>query len=495
MIARRAGARDGTMSVMMSGRTSMSRILVALSIALGVLGMAPRSWAQQCPPPPAASVRYSQRFYQAQKTLLEASRAAAAQLGVKLRDVSLPIGGSQIASGELEALSAVTLDQAYEYIREELATQRAAILAECSAALCQATAGKKPLRMDAALRAQALASICREPLQIGAGGWSAAQVIALPSPFMVVFNQNETERTVSVQLANLSAGTVALRIDELDGLTPDERTTMPALFAGKARKKRFELKPRGKIALPFVVRKPDPDSGPQVVSVNIVNESDGAVATSVAFYLVPSPDGTVPPPEVSCGTANPRAHIKALSDKDRVYEETHSTPTALTPGVEVKGQREWVWKNDGGAGAKSEYRMVCTKPGAGAVRFELTGTSGGRCAKSGTGKGGGAHGDPHWRTQVSLQGFTDTRWTIRVTSRARRAVQNGACKLVFDGKESTPVALDGSAVTLEKRDLPPGKYGIELDCTGEDLGCFGGPEYQWVTASDQVTVDVEARRQ
>jgi hypothetical protein len=473
----------------------MSRILIALSMTLGFLGMAPRSWAQQCPPPPAASVRYSQHFYQAQKTFLEASRSAAAQIGARLRDLPVPIGGSQMSSGELQSLQAVTIDQAYEYIREELATRRAAILAECSAALCQATAGKKPLRADAALRAQALASICRDPLQIGAGGWTASQVVAIPSPFMVVFQDDETERKVSVQLANLSAETMALRIDELDGLTADERTTMPALFAGRARKKRFQLKPGKKIELPFTVRKPDAEQGPQVVSVQIVTDPDGAVATSVTFYLVPSPDGTVPPPEMSCGTANPRAHIKALSDKDRVYEETLSTATALTPGVEVKGQREWVWKNDGGAGAKSEYRMVCTQPATGAVRFELTGTSGGRCARQGTNKGGGAHGDPHWRTQVSLQGFSDTKWTIRVTSRARRAVQNGACKLVFHGKESTPVALDGSTVTLEKRDLPPGKYDIELDCTGEDIGCFGGAEYQWVTASDQITVDVEARRQ
>jgi hypothetical protein len=270
---------------------------------------------------------------------------------------------------------------------------------------------------------------------------------------------------------------------------------MPALFAGRPQKKRFQLAPRGKLAVPFVVRKPDAEHGPQVVSVKLLTEPDGAVAASVAFYLVPSLTGTVPPPEMSCGTGNPRAHIKALSDNDRTYEETHSTPTALTPGVEVKGRREWVWKNNGGGGARSEYRMYCTQPASGAVRFDLTGTSGGRCARNGTSKGGGGHGDPHWRTQVGLLGFTDTKWTIRVTSRARRAVQNGACQLGFNGAESTPIALDGSTVTLEKRDLPPGRYAIELDCTGEDLGCFGGAEYQWVTASDQITVDVEARRQ
>ena len=473
----------------------MSRILVALSVALGCLGMAPRSWAQQCPPPPGASVRYSQPFYQAQKTLLEASRAAAAQMKVKLRDLPVPIGGAQLASDELQSLQPVTLDQAYEYIREELKTQRTAILAECSAALCQATAGKRSLRADAALRAQALASICREPLQIGAGGWSASQVVVLPSPLMVVFEDDETERKVSVQLANLTADKLALRVDELDGLTDDERSTMPALFAGRSRKKSFQLRPGKKIELPFVVRKPDAGQGPQVISVQVVSEADGAVAATVTFYLVPSLDATVPPPEMSCGTANPRAHIKALSDKDRTYEETYSTATALTPGVEVKGSREWVWKNDGGGGAKSEYRMYCTQPASGAVRFEHTGTSGGRCARNGTNKGGGGHADPHWRTQVGLQGFSDTKWTIRVTSRARRAVQNCACKLVLNGTESTPIALDGSTSTLEKRDLPPGKYDIELDCTGEDIGCFGGTEYQWVTASDQIVVDVEARRQ
>lgn len=472
----------------------MSRILVASAIALGLCAAAPRSFAQ-CPPAPGAGVRYSEPFYQAQKTFLEAARAAAAQLGVKLRDLPVPIGGAQLPAAELQSLAVVSVDQAYEHIRDELSTQRSALMAECSAALCQATAGKSPLKKaDAALRAQALASICRDALHIGGGGFSASQVLAMPSPLMVIFKEKEAERTVNVHLANLTAAPVALRIDEPDGLTPDERTTMPALFAGRAQKKRFQLAPRKAIALPFVVRKPEGGQGPQVVSVDFVTEPDGAVATSVTFYLVPSADGAVPPPEISCGVANPRAHIKAMADNDRTYEEAHATPTTLTSGVEVKGRTEWIWKNNGGGGGRAEYRMYCTQASSGAVRFEFTGTAGGRCARTGTNKGGQGHSDPHWRTQVALSGVSGTKWTIRMTARGRRAVQNGVCKLVI-GTESTPLALDGSPVTFEKKDLPPGRYAIELDCTGEDIGCFGGTEYQWVTGADDIRVDVEAARQ
>jgi hypothetical protein len=476
----------------------MSRIFLFLGVAFCLLGIPCQSRAQ-CPQSPNANVRYSQRFYQAQKTFIERSHSAASEINVELPEMDVPIGASHVSRDELKTLQSVTLDQAYDYIQDELRNERTAIVAECSAALCQATAGGNQLQVNSALKIQAIASICRDALNMGAGGWTESQVIALPSPLMVVFRPQEKQRTVRVHLANLTGGTMRMRINEPDDLTRDERATMPALFAGNRGRKRFQLQPHGKISLPFIVRKPDLDDGPQFFSAEFLTEPNNSVATTVVFYLVPSRNETLPPPEMSCGVANPRAHIKAESDDGRTHEEDHSTPTILTHGANVKGGPVWDWIHNGGGAGKSEYQMRCPQltrgRDSGTVRFEFTGTAGGKCARNGSNKGGQGHNNPNWRTQVGLFGFSDTKWTVRVAARARRAVHRGACRLLFGVDQSTVVPLDNSIVTVEKKDLPPGQYSIELDCTGEDVGCYGGQEYTWVTGSDNIIVDVEAKRQ
>lgn len=456
-----------------------------------------QSWAQ-CPQSPNLNVRYSNRFYQAQKTFIERSRSAGTQMNVTLpAQVPIPIGGSQISANELKRLQAVEIDTAYTYIQEELKDQRTAIVAECVAALCQANAGG-PLQVHAGLRIQAVVSICRDALGFEAGGWTGAQVVALPSPLMVVFRGNETKRTVRVHVANLTGGTMRMRINEPDDLTPDERKTMLALFAGKKRAKRFRLKPQERTSIPFVVRRPDSDEGPRSYTVDIVSEPNNAIAATVTFYLIHSSEELLPPPELPCGVANPRAHIKTNSDDGRTHEEIHSSSVMLHPGSEVKGGPSFEWVSNGGGGAKAEYRMSCPRATkqrrSGTVRFEFTGTAGGKCARNGSNKGGQGHNDPNWNTQISLPGYSNTKWMVKIAARAKRFVHNGSCKIIFGVSESRQVPLDESIITLEKKDLPPGEYSIELDCIGEDGACYGGPEYTWNSGTDNVAVEVEAKR-
>jgi hypothetical protein len=475
-------------------------LLAAGACALAMIAALPMAHAQ-CPTP-NLNVRYSNSFYQAQKSFMKSSSDTGASLSVTLPVESgvIPIGASSIDKSTWESLQTVDTNTAVTYIQQELQNSRTAIVAECMAALCRvgqsSPGGSRSAVLKLALQTQPVVSICRHALGFAGDDIEAKQVDAVPSPVVVVFKDTETKRrTVRVHVVNLTAGTMKMRVDQADDLTPDEKLAAPVLFAGKS--KVFELKPNAVTAIPFSILPPDDGAGLQSYDVDIVTEPNNSVAAHARFLVLRASD-LIPKPQLACGHATANAHIKTDSDDGRTYEETHNASVSLQDGQAVVGGPAYNWINNGGAAAMAQYTMMCRQnpstDKSASMSFSFSGTAGGKCGRNGSNKGGGGHSNPRWVANVLLPGDAKTKWSVSISARmTSRQAYMGGCRIYWES-QAVDLSPNGQQVSIDVKDSAPGAYVVELSCSGADGGCVGGSEYTWLTGPDDIVVNVKAWR-
>lgn len=455
-------------------------LLYLIACCLGITSL-----AQDCGTNPELNVHYSDNFQEAVIKLSSSSNNTSGTIAGNSFFVDGNHSENHVDNSQLST------EQAREYIQQEIANPKAAILATCGYYTCLIS--RNPNDIDTA-RAERFSQVCSAAFGEPANG-SVSQVLVASPAYRALAFENRKSIDVTAELQNEdkfgSAKVKFVRSDHVRMLTPAAT---------------FSIPPSGSVPVKFRITRPRSHTFDLREDAKFELTANSADFATIRFRLVQRPSELLPPASISCGEVNPVMSVTVFSDNGQDSKSSPATTAqALEAGREVIFERNnnYAEAGDGWADGHSQgsCEILAEPNGQVHTKIAISSTLDARQGNNGGGNPGGrTEIKPEWDSVAYLPGDAGDRWTLTATLNAELSSDltpqlpgpGATCDFSVNGQtKSLTRSHAGSSASWT---IPFGSYNLNFSCPSNFYIDARGNTHKTFKAADSEMLIVEAKK-